>query len=358
MRYTLAITPNAPAWFSPHRLLLTVEGEVVADVEYRPEAGGAALLQRLNSQPPGAAVHLLGRTCPTCGVAHALALCLAIEALAAVEPPPRAAAARLVAAELERAASHLAALQACFNALGLTPTAAALGDLHRDVRAACVAATADVPALILAPGGLAADLTDPSHLHAQVVLLRRRLFQLADRLIDRRRLVMRTVEVGALTAAAAAQFGLRGPLGRSAGLRDDVRIERPYAAYATFAPDLVVQEGGDVYARLVVMLLEALEALKLVDLALAELPDGPWAVAVAPELPPGEAIGSVEAPRGAFHCRVVADGRRLAITALEPAPQLGRLLARTLLAQAELDDTALIALSTDPCSGCLAVATD
>ncbi len=358
MRYTLAIAPSAPAWFSPQRLLLTIEGELIADVEYRPEAGGAALVQRLNSQPPALAVQQLGRACPTCGTAHALALCLAIEALGAVEPPPRAIGVRTVLAELERAGSHLATLSTCFAVLGLAPIAATFGALQNDVRAALFAAAAESPATILTPGGLTHDLINPAALRERLIPLRKRLFQLADRLIDRRQLVMRTVEVGVITPSAAEQFGLRGPLARSAGRTADVRIDQPYAAYATFAPELAAQEGGDVYARLVVLLLEALEALKLVEQVLAELPDGPWAVPVAPNLPVGAATGSVEAPRGAFHCRITSDGKQLQIGALEPAPQLSRLLARTLLAQADLDDAALIVLSTDPCSGCMAVATE
>jgi Ni,Fe-hydrogenase III large subunit len=358
VRYTLAITPSAPAWFSPQRLLLTVEGELIADVEYRPEPGGAALVQRLHGQPPALAVQQLGRICPSCGAAHALAFCLAVEQLAGVEVPPRALVARTIVAELERAASHLATLSTCFAALGLGPTAQTLGNLQHDVRAALTAATAAVPAAILTPGGLEHDLSDPATLRERLTLLRGRLFQLADGLIDRRPLVMRTVEVGVITPAAAEQFGLRGPLARSAGLRVDVRIDQPYAAYATFAPELALQEGGDVYARLVVLLLEALEALKLAEQALGDLPDGPRAAPVLPDVPAGEATGSVEAPRGAIHCRVASDGRKLQILALEPPPQLGRLLARTLLARADVDDAALIALSTDPCSGCLAVATE
>lgn len=358
MKYTLAIAPHSPAWVGRQRLLLTVEGEQVADVEYRPEAAGAVLAQRLNGQPPALAVQQLGRVCPTCGAAHALAFCLAIESLAAVEVPSRASVVRTIVAELERAASHLATLSVCLGAVGFTSTATTLGALQHEVRAALVAATASVPATIFAPGGLEHDLREPATLQQTLAPLRRRLFQLADKLIDQRRLVMRTVEVGVITPEAAQQFGLRGPLARSAGLRADARIDGPYAAYATFAPELALQEGGDVYARLVVLLLETLEALKLVDQALSDLPEGPWAVALAPHLPVGTATATVEAPRGAFHCRIASDGRKLQISALEPAPQLGRLLARTLLAQADLDNAGLIALSTDPCSGCLAVATE
>jgi Ni,Fe-hydrogenase III large subunit len=359
VRYALAIAPHTPACFSPQRLLLTVDAEHIADVEYRPEAGGAALVQRLAAHTPAHAVDQLGRVCPSCGTAHALALCLAFESLGSLEAPPRATVARCILAELERAASHLATLSACFAGIGLAPVAATLAELHSGVREALVTvASADPPATILAPGGLAHDLVDPQRLVERIPPLRRRLFQLADRLIDRRRLVLRTVEIGVITQTAAEQFGLRGPLARSAGFTADVRIDRPYAAYATFAPEVVRQEGGDVYARLVVLLLEALEALKLVEQALADLPDGPWATPLADTVPAGEAIGSVEAPRGAFHCRVASDGRKAQVTALEPAPQLSRLLARTLLSRAELDDAALIVLSTDPCSGCLAVASD
>jgi Ni,Fe-hydrogenase III large subunit len=73
---------------------------------------------------------------------------------------------------------------------------------------------------------------------------------------------------------------------------------------------------------------------------------------VPTSLPAGEGEATVEAPRGALRYRVESDGKRINSYRAEPAPQLDRLLARTLLGRAAPDDAVLIALSTDPCSAC------
>lgn len=355
MTYTLALKPVAPAWSRPQRLLLNIEGEAVADVEFRPEAEGISpfvALKRLDL------AQLLDRTeqlCPYCGHAHALALCQAIEALTELEVPARAAYARLMVVELERAASHLMALAAIFRTLGLAGSAALLGELGRSARQELVSLTGGG---MFRPSGLSHDLDEPHQaaLREVVATLLKRLFPIANRVIDQRALLARSVEVGVISADAASQFGLGGPLARAAGLGADLRRDAAYAAYGELSPEPATQEGGDVYARTVVLLLETLESLKLIDRATHALPDGPWHGELPRGLPASTAESAVEAPRGPLRYRIEGDGRRLSAVSVQPAPQLDRLLARTILAQARLDDTALIVVSTDPCDRCLAVA--
>ncbi|NNJ12838.1 hypothetical protein EKD04_021155 [Chloroflexales bacterium ZM16-3] len=350
MSYTLTLEPAAAAWRGPQQLVLKVAAERVADVEYRLDlptrpraAGKPALLQEV------------ARICPTCTHAHSLAFSLAVESLLGRDAPPRAARLRLVAAELERAVSHLVTLDAIFVTMGMTHLAASLAGL-RDTAAQGMALLAGAPdggALIL-PGGLRRDLSDDERLGLRQLLsgASRRLYQLADSVIDQRLILARTVEVGVLSGSAVTQFGLHGPLARASGITEDVRLDTPYGAYGDLSPQLITQESGDVYARLVLLLLEALESLKLSDRALEDLPDGPLSAQMPASLPEGEGVATVEAPRGALRYRVESDGRRISGYQADPSPQLDRLLARTILSRAALDDVVLIALSTDPCSAC------
>lgn len=356
MNYTLALKPTTPAWEANPPLLVSVQGETVSAVEYRPEYTGMGLIQRLSGISPQRAVDLLAHTCPTCGNAHALALCGALETLTGISAPPRAQAARSVLAELERAVSHLQTLGAIFTTLGIVRLTRQLQTVQDEILAArATLCHADSPKAVIVPGGISQDLHATHLLAERFTVLRSTLVQFTQQVLDRRLLVSSMVEVGVIPQAAALQFGLRGPLARSTGLRVDQRVDAPYAAYASFPPALVSQEGGDVYARVVVLLLETLEALKIAEQVLGNLPDGPYALPFPPTLPAGEASASVEAPRGAFHCQITANAGMLSVQTLDPAPQLSRLLARTLLSNANLEQVALIVHSTDPCSGCLAV---
>lgn len=355
--YTLALRLSAPALQRPARAVLRVDGDAVTGVEYRPEPSAGAPFAQAEQLGIGRLLDEAARICPSCGFAHALALCQAVETLAEVNPPPRAAVLRVAAAELERASSHLATLAAIFDTLGLEPLGASLRTQAEAARTARLGLTGERPGAWLMPGGLSRDVAvdEPEKLARAAADALAALFPIADRSLTRRPLLARTADVGVISASAAAQFGLAGPLARAAGLSADLRRDAPYAAYAELQPDVAPQEGGDVYARILVLLLESLEALKLVERAARELPDGPWQGELPGRLPAGNAVAMVEAPRGPVRYTVEADGRRIVAVRTRTAPQLDRLLARTVLANATLDDVPLIIVSTDPCDACLAL---
>lgn len=340
-------------------MVLRVEGERITDVEYRPELGDNLPFAQIGRTGVEQLVTTAARLCPNCGVAHALALCQAIEALAKISVPPRAATLRVLVAELERAASHLATVGEIFAALGLPAPSAAFAAQSAAARGALRALAGDPPGRWLVPGGVVSDvaltaLSAPGEMAAQALKV---LFKLSDRLISGRGLLARTVEVGVIAASAAEQFALGGPLARAAGLQADLRHDAPYAAYASLRPELIIQEGGDVYARILVLILEALESLKLVERAANDPPGGATQSALPAALPDAVGEGAVEAPRGPLRYRVESAGGRLSAVSCRTAPQLDRLLARTALVSNMLDDTALIVLSTDPCDACLGAMT-
>ncbi|GAB4432685.1 MAG: hypothetical protein OHK0015_20490 [Chloroflexi bacterium OHK40] len=357
MTYRLALRPGAPALSHAQRALLTIEGERIADVEYRPEPGASSPFVAVERKGLERMLEAAARLCPNCGQAHALALCQAVEALASIEVPARAAWLRVAAAELERAASHLRTLAAIFATLGLGPLAATFAH-HGDAARHALAELRGNQDGWLLPGGVGQDLSAAGReaLRLGASEIRAQLFPIAERTITRRPILARTLDVGTIGASAATQFGLGGPMARAAGLARDARIDTPYAAYAELAPTPAVQEGGDVYARILVLLLEALESLRLVERAATELPDGSWRGRLPESLPAATTAATVEAPRGPLTYEVESDGHRLVGVRARPAPQLDRLLARTVLAGATLDDAPMIIVSTDPCDTCLAVA--
>ncbi|MFV9506226.1 MAG: hypothetical protein AB4911_16880 [Oscillochloridaceae bacterium umkhey_bin13] len=355
MPYSLVLRPRAPGLTRSQRVLVQVEGEAVVAVEYRPEGPLNEPFARMAHVEPNQLLELAAKQCPSCGLAHAVALSQAIEQLAAVQVPPRAAALRLVALELERASSHLRTAAAILEALDLPQLAATLTYHATATRTALAHLTHHAPERWLCVGGVAVSPGgwETSMVDQEIARQLEPLFALADRLISGRALLARTVEIGVMSAGTASQFGLAGPLARAVGLTTDLRLTAPYAAYASHPPELVTQEGGDVYARFVVLLLEAVEALKLADRVLHGLPAGPAQHQFDEPLPTGEAESSVEAPRGLLRYQIRTEYGKVSQVSVQPAPQLDRLLARVVLGQANLDDAALIILSCDPCDGCL-----
>jgi Ni,Fe-hydrogenase III large subunit len=351
--YSLILQPSTAAWHG-ERLVLRLDDEQIVDLEYRPAAADGSFAAGLLQQTPIAALRRVAvESCPHCAVAHSLALCHAFEMIAEADAPPRAVAMRTILAEMERAVSHLQALHAVMSALLLSEPAAEIRTLARALQQGLRELLASAPAPYIIPGGLAAEpaLLAVSTAGAAVRKALPAVITLAERLIARSTLISRTVDVGYLSPAAARQFRLSGPLARASGQRSDVRVDRPYAAYGALPPALIVEEGGDVHARGVVLLLETVESLRMADRWLAALPLG--AVAVDVELPAdGTALSAVEAPRGELTYQVDLRNGVLERLRIRPAPQLDRLLARTMFQRAEADDALLIAVSTDPCSAC------
>jgi Ni,Fe-hydrogenase III large subunit len=262
---------------------------------------------------------------------------------------------RCVAAELERIASHVRAAATVLRAIGMDAYAADL-DGPRELALQSLQSMSGarvIPDLCL-PGGLRRDLGAREREALLIALpkLNRGLYRIADRLIDHRPLLSRTIEVGVLPRAAAEQFGVRGPLARASGIARDARSDHSYAGYARLDFKPITQDGGDVYARLILLLLEAYECVKLIEQALRDLPDGDWRGDLPSELPAGHGSGVAEGPRGMIRYAIESDGRRMTQARIDAPRQIDRLLARTLLANALLDNAVAIIASVDTCTAC------
>jgi len=73
----------------------------------------------------------------------------------------------------------------------------------------------------------------------------------------------------------AAGWGLTGPVARSTGLAYDVRKDHPYLVYDRLDFDVPVGSTGDNFDRYAVRLEEIFQSMRILDQALAKIPDGP-----------------------------------------------------------------------------------
>jgi len=115
-----------------------------------------------------------------------------------------------------------------------------------------------------------------------------------DRLVTRNRIFIdRTVGAGAITAERALEYGFTGPNLRAAGVDYDVRVMNPYSSYEDFQFTIPVGTKGDTYDRYMVRMMEMWESYRIIEQAIAKMPDGPIAANV-PEffLPPKELVYS------------------------------------------------------------------
>ena len=354
MSYTLALGPLEAAWRGPQRLILSVERERVIDCDYRDMYNERGYAEQLSHLDLEAALDLIARMCDTCSQAHLLAFCTALESLVDIKVPQRAAALRTVVAELERLTSHLEAVQYVCTALGLPQRRATFEALHEQAYGAMQLVIGKTAPPFCLLGGVRSDIGHEQRAQLIVLLrqMNRQLYRTGSEMIDQRSIFERSADIGALSPTAAESFGVRGPLARASGLNADMRWDEPYAFYGSLERHPIVQDGGDVYARMLVLLLEAVESIKLVERTLEQLPEGDWQGSELTSLPPGVASAGVESPRGLLRYTLHSDGQRLTSIQIDTPRQIDRLLARTLFIGALVDDVPLIMSSLDVCVAC------
>lgn len=136
-------------------------------------------------------------------------------------------------------------------------------------------------------------------------------------LIDNKIFIERTTNIGILPADVAINFGVTGPVLRGSGVPYDLRKVEPYSLYDKFDFDVIVGKGevgmvGDCWNRNMVRMREMEESCKIIEQAVAQMPDETVDVRefvsrrVKP--PKGEFYSRAENPKGELGFYIVSDG--------------------------------------------------
>jgi Ni,Fe-hydrogenase III large subunit len=164
----------------------------------------------------------------------------------------------------------------------------------------------------------------------------------------------RTRGIGVADKAACKRSGLIGPVARAAGVDIDCRRDHPYAAYDRVRFNVITDDGGDVWSRVVVRAKEVFEAINIIRQCLDKMEPGPIQFDIKDELPIGRlGLSSVEAPRGESH--------HFVITGENNRPRRWRVRAPTyqnlqgvpaMIKDQQIADMTISLGSIDPCFSC------
>jgi Ni,Fe-hydrogenase III large subunit len=234
-------------------------------------------------------------------VGHALACARAIEGLAGAPAPPRAAALRAAALELERLANHVGDLGALANDVAFLPTASWCGAL----RAEFLNALAELCGNrfgrgLVVPGGVRFDLPGDAaaRLADRIETAFRRVEEAAALFFGSSSVRDRTEGTGVLPREEALRQGLVGPAARASGLEVDSRRSHPFPPYDRRPLPLERESAGDVHARAAVRVAEARHSAAFAMEALCRLPEGPIRIDLPSPAPGRVVVSLVEGWRG------------------------------------------------------------
>ena len=275
-RIVVNMGPQHPSTHGVLRLIVELDGETVTqarcgigylhtgiekNMEYRSWVQGVTFVTRMDYLAP---------------FFNETVYCLAVEKLLGVtdQIPERASVIRIMMMELNRISSHLVALATGGMELGAL-TAMIFGFREREL-------ILDVFEMVtglrmnsayIRPGGVAQDLPADGveKIREMLPLLRKRLKDTTDLLIDNSIWMGRTSGIGYLDLTGCMALGVTGPILRATGLPHDLRKTQPYCGYETFEFDVVTDTTCDAYGRFLIRVGEMQQSIRIIEQALDRL---------------------------------------------------------------------------------------
>lgn len=311
---TINIGPHHPSTHGIFRMLVTLDGETVVDLEPKMGYLHRGIEKLMEERTYIQSMPLVDRLDYVCPMTNEQAFCVAIEKLAQLEVPERAEYIRVIMAELTRIMSHMMAVGFLWNELGATFTPMIYAYRQREFLQDLfeMASGARMFHNYIRPGGVVADLPGgwTERAAKTVDSLSRFLDEFSTLTAENEIFLARTVDVGVLPPEVAINCSVTGPVLRASGVPYDVRRVEPYSIYDRFDWEVPTQPHGDTYDRYRQYQAEMQQSLSIVRQALAGLPEGPVMDEKARRLrpPAGEAYGRIESPKGDLGFFIVSEG--------------------------------------------------
>lgn len=311
---TINLGPQHPSTHGVFRLRVTFDGEVIQDVEpvfgYLHRGSEKLAEERTYTQ----VITLTDRLDYVASMTSNQAYVIACEKLTGIRPPERGMYLRVIAAELQRIASHLVAIGFFLQDLGAfaTPLMYCFRERERILDLFEMLCGARITLSYMRIGGVFQDAPEEFW-----PALRRFLDEMPgyadelDALLSENEVVVaRTKGIGVLPAELLVNASASGPVLRASGVAWDLRKKDPYDVYDRVEFDVVTGSRSDNYDRYYVRLQEIRQALRIVEQCYRDTPTGPVRVTLSNLVrpPAGDAYGRVESPKGELGYYLVSDG--------------------------------------------------
>jgi NADH-quinone oxidoreductase subunit D/NADH-quinone oxidoreductase subunit C/D len=313
--YFVNMGPQHPATHGVLRLILTIDGEIIKNIE--PDLGyiHRSIEKMCERDSYQQIVHLTDRMDYLSSHINNEAVCLTVENALQLEIPDRVKVIRTIVGELTRIASHclwwgvmgmdVGALTTYFLAFRDREM---INDIFEETCGARLTMNYNIP------GGLMFDI-HPNFVNRTkefITHFRKKLPEY-DRLLTNNVIFQkRTKGVGFLSKEDAISFGVSGSVARGSGYASDVRKIHPYSAYDKVEFNEILFTEGDTLSRYKVRIAEMWESMKIIEQLIDNIPEGDFKVATNAviKLPKGEFYQKVETARGELGVYINSTGTK------------------------------------------------
>ncbi len=313
--YFINMGPQHPATHGVLRLILTIDGETIKNVE--PDLGyiHRSIEKMCERDSYQQIVHLTDRMDYLSSHINNEAVCLTVENALGIEVPERVKVIRTIISELTRIASH----NLWWGVMGMDVGALTtyfygfrdremINDIFEETCGARLTMNYNLP------GGLMFDI-HPNFVQRVkdfIIHFKTKLPEYDTLLTNNIIFQKRTKGVGILSKEDAISFGASGPVGRASGYSCDIRKHHPYSAYTQVKFNESLKTEGDTFARYQVRIQEMWESMAIIEQLIDNIPSGDFKVTTKAviKLPKGEFYQKVETARGELGVYINSTGTK------------------------------------------------
>lgn len=309
---TINMGPQHPSTHGVLRLLLNLDGETITKIT--PFIGYLHRgLEKMAEQMTYAQfLPVTDRLDYLAAVSNNLAYCLAVEKLLQLEVPKRASYIRVILTELNRIASHLVWLGTHALDIGAyTPFLYAFREREAILDIYELFCGARLTTSCFRIGGLPQDIPTGfvEKVEKFVKIFPKKVNEYEALLTKNEIWLHRTQFIGIISKEDGINYSLSGPSLRGSGVKWDIRKAEPYCIYDELEFDIPTGRGvGDVYDRYLVRIEEMRQSCRIVQQALAQLPEGDFIAKEAKIIPPPKDRVLTDIEALIHHFKLVVEG--------------------------------------------------
>ena len=313
--YFVNMGPQHPSTHGVLRLLLTLDGETITNVE--PHLGyiHRSIEKMCEKDSYQQIVHLTDRMDYLSCHINNEAVCLAVEKGLELEVSDRVKVIRTIMSELTRLSSHQLWWGVMVMDLGAI-TSFLYGFRDREMITDIFEETcgARLTMNYNIPGGLMFDIHPNFQTKVKefIVHFRKKLPEYDQLMTDNVIFRNRTEGIGILTKEDAISYGVTVPTGRASGWSNDIRKKNPYSAYDRVNFTEIIYTEGDSFARYKARIQEMWESMHIIEQLIDNIPQGEYKepTKAVIKLHQTEIYQSVETARGELGVYINSDCKK------------------------------------------------